>query len=172
MAMAVDYDELMEKTNTIEQKEIQAVRSEQKIVADFRAKTEDKFDTKALDGMDPSVIEEAIRERVLQIAEDYGLDVTVEDVIVSGSRCRGLENADSDLDVVVSYSGSEREDDFFNVLHDELMRFGTVELDINPINTEETGTLAQYLPGVEKYLTEKATQIEQNKAIEAADFVL
>ena len=169
MPVAVDYDELMEKTDTIGQEEIQAVRSEQEIVADFRAKTEEKFDAKALDGMGPAVIEEAVRERVLQIAEDYGLDVTVEDVIVSGSRCRGLENADSDLDVVVSYSGGEREDDFFNVLHDERMLFGTVELDINPINTEETGTLAQYLPGVEKYLTEKAAQIEQSKAIEAAE---
>ena len=165
MPVAVDYDDLMEKTDAIGQEEIQAVRSEQEIVADFRAKTEEKFDAKALDGMGPSVIEEAVRERVLQIAEDYGLDVTVEDVIVSGSRCRGLENADSDLDVVVSYSGSEREDDFFNVLHDERMFFGTVELDINPINTEETGTLAQYLLGVEKYLTEKAAQIEQDKTI-------
>ena len=169
MPVAVDYDDLMEKADAISQEEIQAVRSEQEIVSDFRAKTEEKFDTKALDGMGPFVIEEAVRERVLQIVEDYGLDVTVEDVIVSGSRCRGLENTDSDLDVVVSYSGSEREDDFFNVLHDERMLFGKVELDINPINTEETGTLAQYLPGVEKYLTEKAAQIEQSKAIEAAE---
>ena len=169
MPVAVDFDDLMEKTDAIGQEEIRAVRSEQEIVSDFRAKTEEKFDTKALDGMGPSVIEEAVRERVLQIAEDYGLDVTIEDVIVSGSRCRGLENTDSDLDVVVAYSGNEREDDFFNVLHDERMLFGKVELDINPINTEETGTLAQYLPGVEKYLTEKAAQIEQSKTIGAAE---
>ena len=74
--------------------------------------------------------------------------------------------------MVVSYSGSEREDDFFNVLHDERMLFGTVELDINPINTEETGTLAQYLPGVEKYLTEKAAQIEQGKAMAPAHVIV
>ena len=76
------------------------------------------FDPKPLDGMTPATIEEAVREKVIQIAEDYGLDVTIEDVIVSGSRCRGLENAESDLDVVVSYSGSEREDDLFNTLKD------------------------------------------------------
>lgn len=102
---------------------------------------------------------------MIQIAEDYGLDVTVEDVIVSGSRCRGLENAESDLDVVVSYSGSERENDLFNTLKDEHMYFGKVELDINPINTAETGPLAQYLPGVEKYLEEKAEKMEQNKIV-------
>ena len=166
VAEAVDYDDLMEKVDAVGQEEIQAVKSAQEIVAEFRAKTEEKFDTKALDGMSPATIEDAVRERALQIAEDYGLDVTIEDVIVSGSRCRGLENPDSDLDVVVSYSGKELEDDFFNVLHDERMLFGKVELDINPISTEQTGTLAEYLPGVEKYLTDKAAQIEQSKTIE------
>lgn len=165
VAEAVDYDELMEKVDAVGQEEIQAVKSAQEIVAEFRAKTEEKFDTKALDDMSPATNEDAVRERVLQIAEDYGLDVTIEDVIVSGSRCRGLENPDSDLDVVVSYSGKEREDDFFNVLHDERMLFGKIELDINPISTEQTGTLAEYLPGVEKYLTDKAAQIEQSKTI-------
>ena len=162
---AVDYDDLMEKADEKGQEEIRAVKSEHEIVADFRAKTEELFDPKPLDGMTPATIEEAVREKVIQIAEDYGLDVTVEDVIVSGSRCRGLENAESDLDVVVSYSGSEREDDLFNTLKDEHMYFGKVELDINPINTAETGPLAQYLLGVEKFLEEKADKMEQDKIV-------
>ena len=162
---AVDYDDLMEKADEKGQEEIRVVKSDQEIVADFRAKTEELFDPKPLDGMTPATIEEAVREKVIQIAEDYGLDVTVEDVIVSGSRCRGLENAESDLDVVVSYSGSEREDDLFNTLKDEHMYFGKVELDINPINVTETGTLAQYLPGVEKHLEEKAEKMEQDKIV-------
>ena len=162
---AVDYDDLMEKVDEKGQEEIRVVKSDQEIVADFRAKTEKLFDPKPLDGMTPATIEEAVREKVIQIAEDYGLDVTVEDVIVSGSRCRGLENAESDLDVVVSYSGSEREDDLFNTLKDEHMYFGKVELDINPINAAETGTLAQYLPGVEKHLEEKAEKMEQDKIV-------
>ena len=163
--VAVDFDDLMEKADERGQEEIRAVKSDQEVVADFRAKTEELFDPKPLDGMTPATIEEAVREKVIQIAEDYGLDVTVEDVIVSGSRCRGLENAESDLDVVVSYSGSEREDDLFNTLKDEHMYFGKVELDINPINTAETGSLAQYLPGVEKYLEEKAEKMEKDKIV-------
>ena len=166
MPEEIDYDDLMEKADEKGQEEIRAVKNDQEIVADFRAKTEELFDPKPLDGMTPATIEEAVREKVIQIAEDYGLDVTVEDVIVSGSRCRGLENAESDLDVVVSYSGSEREDDLFNTLKDENMYFGKVELDINPINTAETGTLAQYLPGVEKYLEEKAEKIELDKIVD------
>ena len=165
MPEKVDYDDLMEKADERGQEEIRAVKSDQEVVADFRAKTEELFDPKPLDGMTPATIEEAVREKVIQIAEDYGLDVTVEDVIVSGSRCRGLENAESDLDVVVSYSGSERENDLFNTLKDEHMYFGKVELDINPINTAETGPLAQYLPGVEKHLEEKAEKMEQDKIV-------
>ena len=165
MPESVDFDDLMEKADVRGQEEIRAVKSDQEIVADFRAKTEEMFDPKPLDGMTPATIEEAVREKAIQIAEDYGLDVTVEDVIVSGSRCRGLENAESDLDVVVSYSGSEREDDLFNTLKDEHMYFGKVELDINPINAAETGTLAQYLPGVEKHLEEKSEKMEQDKIV-------
>ena len=165
MPVPVDFDDLQEHTTEIGEKEINAVRSNE-IVAEFRAKTEELFDPKPLDGMTPAMIEEAVRERVLDVAKTFEMNVTIGDVIVSGSRCRGLENNDSDLDVVVSYSGDEREDTFFNALHDEMVLFGTVELDINPINTEQTGTLGEYLPGVEKYLAEKAAQIEQEKSTE------
>ena len=165
MPVPVDFDDLQEHTTEIGEKEINAVRSNE-IVAEFRAKTEELFDPKPLDGMTPAMIEEAVRERVLDVAKTFEMNVTIGDVIVSGSRCRGLENNDSDLDVVVSYSGDEREDTFFNALHDEMVLFGTVELDINPINTEQTGTLGEYLPGVEKYLAEKAAQIEQEKSAE------
>ena len=166
MPVEVDYDDLMEKVEEKGQAEIQVAQTEQAIVSEFRAKTEQYFDSVPLDRMTPAMIEEAVREKVLDIARTFDMDVTIEDVIVSGSRCRGLENKDSDLDVVVSYSGSEREDSFFNTLHSDRFLFGTVELDINPINTEQTGTLAEYLPGVEKYLSEKATQMEQEKAAE------
>ena len=86
-------------------------------------------------------------------------------VIDSLERIYGETDAESDLDVVVSYSGSEREDDLFNTLNDEHMYFGKVELDINPINAAETGTLAQYLPGVEKHLEEKSEKIELDKIV-------
>lgn len=36
----------------------------------------------------------------------------MENVIISGSRCRGIEKNGSDLDVVVDYKGTIREDDF------------------------------------------------------------
>ena len=166
MPVSVDYAELMEKTEEAGLKEIDVVKSAQEVVEDFRSKTEQMFHTEDVDGMRPSDIEEAVRNQVQQVIEDYGLDARIDDVIVSGSRCRGIENKDSDLDVVVSFVGTEREDDFFNLLHDEKMYFGSVELDINPISTEQTGTLAEYLSGVEAYLSEKAAVHTQEKVIQ------
>ena len=84
-----------------------------------------------------------------------------------GSRCRGLEGKNSDLDVVVQLSGNEREDDLFNLLHEDKFRIGGVLVDINPITEYKTGTLEEYLPGVEKYLEEKAMQMGKKLSVTA-----
>lgn len=162
VAERVDFEELLEKTEEVGYTEILAAKSAQEIVDHFRADTERLFRPEKTDGMRASDIEDAVREQAQQMIDAYGLDARIEDVIVSGSRCRGLENGNSDLDVVVSYSGSEREEDFFNILHDEKLFLGGLELDVNPISTEQTGTLAEYLPGVEKYLSEKGIAIDKS----------
>ena len=58
------------------------------------------------------------------------------------------------MDVVVQLFGNEREDDLFNLLHEDKFRIGGVLVDINPITEYKIGTLEEYLPGVEKYLEE------------------
>ena len=59
------------------------------------------------------------------------------------SRCRGLEGSHSDLDVVVELSGNEREDDLFDLLHEDDFSIGGVKVDINPITKNKTGTLEE-----------------------------
>ena len=86
-------------------------------------------------------------------------DATVRGVVISGSRCRGLEGKSSDLDVVVELSGDKREDDLFNLLHEDSFKIGGVPVDINPITKYKTGTLEEYLPSAEKYLEEKSRRI-------------
>ena len=57
-------------------------------------------------------------------------------VVVSGSRCRGLENDNSDIDVVVEIKGSElKEDALFNIFHEEGMEIDGITVDINPVRT-------------------------------------
>ena len=65
------------------------------------------------------------------------------DVVVAGSRCRGIEQENSDLDVVVEYTGSTREDDLFNMLHEDSIYIAGIQVDINPI-TEGTAGKGQY----------------------------
>lgn len=147
-----------EENTAMKQNEINTIEVDKKIVKEFRTKTDRLFDREPLYGMSPTCIEKIVREMVLDIVKNFELDVTLEDVIVSGSRCRGLEKAESDIDIVVSYSGSEREDTFFNLINEERMTIEGLEIDINPINTEYTGNLSDYLLGVEKYFSEKASK--------------
>lgn len=91
------------------------------------------------------------------------LDAQVENVIISGSRCRGIEKNGSDLDVVVDYKGTIREDDFFNILHEDGFTIAGIVVDINPITEDKTGLLAEYLESAEQFLKEKVTERKQEK---------
>ena len=60
--------------------------------------------------------------------------------------------------MVVSYTGNIREDDFFNVLHEDEMKIGGLPVDINPISTEITGSLEAYMEQAEQYLDNKEVE--------------
>lgn len=113
---------------------------------------------KALGGMSRAEIEETVLCYAQAQLEDMGLadEVKLNAARVYGSRTReGLYNDSSDVDVVLSYTGNIREDDFFSALHEEGMEMAGLPLDINPISTEKTGTLQEYLEQAEKYLDGK-----------------
>ena len=127
------------------------------IVQDFREKTAEVF--KPIDGFSSADIENIIRDYVESVFSDNEIEATVSRVVVSGSRSRGLESPDSDIDVVVEIDSELREDTLFNILHETERKIGGFTVDINPIRKEETGTLEAYLPNVEKYLSEKAKNV-------------
>lgn len=105
-------------------------------------------------------ITQNIKSNILNILEENGLDKSefnFEDVRIYGSYSTGSNKETSDLDVIVQYSGSMREDDAFNMLNDEKLTIEdvngrTVEIDINPINVEQSGTVDEnlkYFEGLE-----------------------
>lgn len=151
----VDYEELMEKADAVEQAEIEANH----VVSDFKAKTNEIFND--IEGQSPEDVEQTVYAHIMAKLEEYDISMEIVDVVVSGSRCRGLEKEGSDLDVVVEYKGRENEDDLFNAFNEDGLMIGGVKVDINPIKESKTGTLATYLPGVESYLTEKQKAMEQ-----------
>ncbi|RGI13339.1 YodL domain-containing protein [Roseburia sp. TF10-5] len=164
----VDFEELSEKAEEVEQADLEVKQAEFKenhpdVIADFRAKTEELFHS--LDGQSADDIEKTVYAYVQSQIDEYGLDAQIVDVVVSGSRCRGIEQENSDLDVVVEYTGSTREDDFFNMLHEDSIYIAGIQVDINPITEGRTGTLETYLPEVETYLQEKAQQEQINNQL-------
>ena len=165
----VNYEELMEKTEAVEHEQLsERIRAEvpeaDSVVADFKAKTEELFN--GINGQTQDDIEQTVWAYLQSKIDEYGIDVELVDVVVSGSRCRGLEKAGSDLDVVVEYKGREHEDDLFNAFNEDGLMIGGVKVDINPITEGKTGTLATYLPGVESYLAEKQA-MQKALAVEA-----
>ena len=167
-AEIVDFEELSEKAEEVEQTDLEAKQAEFRennpdVVADFRARTEELFHS--LDGQSAEDIEKTVYAYVQSQIDEYGLDAEIVDVVVSGSRCRGIEKENSDLDVVVEYTGSTREDDLFNMLHEDSIYIAGIQVDINPITEGRTGTLETYLPEVETYLQEKAQQEQTNNQL-------
>ncbi len=161
----ISYDELAEKVEKVEQQDISAKISKQvednRIVDDFKAKTREHFHN--INGETPDDIENTVHAYVKSKIEEYDARASIVGMAVVGSRCRGLEQEKSDLDVVVEFAGNEREDDLFNLLHENGLMIGGVMVDINPITEAKTGTLATYLPIVEQYLTEKQAKQEQQR---------
>ena len=102
--------------------------------------------------MNPAEIEETVKCHVQAQLDESGIDAVIVDAAVAGSRCRGLEQEGSDLDVVVELSTNEREDALFDMLNESGLHIGGVKVDINPITAQRTGSLETYLPQVEDYL--------------------
>ena len=131
------------------------------VISDSRKKTTEQFHP--VDGMSAVEIEEMVSYYVQAKIIENDLDAQVENVIISGSRCRGIEKNGSDLDVVVDYKGTIREDDFFNILHEDGFTIAGIVVDINPITEDKTGLLAEYLESTEQYLIEKARERKLEK---------
>lgn len=164
----LDFDEVV--MNEEESNRIGSAVYQSRTVMEFKAKTEQCF--QPIEVMSATEIEELVEEYVTAKFADYDFDAEIRGVVISGSRCRGLEGKHSDLDVVVEYIGNEREDDMFNLLHEDKFSIGDVKVDINPITECRTGTLEEYLPCVEKYLEEKRQKVSVREKLKEKKSVI
>lgn len=170
----IDYDGLIEKAEQAAKEHLEErIRTEvpeaveSKVIADFKARTEELFNP--VNGQTQEDIEMSVYAYLQSKIDEYEINIELVDVAVSGSRCRGLEEAASDLDVVVEYRGRESEDDLFNAFNEDGFTIGGVKVDINPITEGKTGTLGEYLPGVEAYLEEKRAALQEKAAEQAQE---
>ena len=142
----VDYDTFKERTE-----QINAVQ--QNVVEQFKQKTLEYF--QPIGDIMVADIEATAYAYVQSVLDDMELGAKVVDVAVSGSRSRGMEDEKSDIDIVVEYAGNIKEDVLFNALHEDGLKLGGIDVDINPITEAQTGTMKTYLPQVEQYFIEK-----------------
>lgn len=90
-------------------------------------------------------IQADILEKLI-VGTDMAEDIKVINGLeIHGSRGRGTARPDSDLDVVMEYEGEAKEDAIFNILNEDPMYFDGIKIDVNPIRSEQTGTLEEYM---------------------------
>ena len=154
----MEYDELLEKVEKVEAEILQEARSQRKRVPVISDHTETEA---GLNGTSRSEIEETVWAIAQAEIIENDLDARIQAVRVYGSRTRdGLYKEDSDVDVVIAYEGTVREDDLFSVLNEARYKVGNMKVDMNPIRPDKTGTLEDFLEKSERYLDEKTEQMK------------
>lgn len=94
-----------------------------------------------------------IKEDIQNILEENNVDESefkIEDVRIYGSYSTETNKQNSDIDFLVQYSGSMKEDSAFNLFaYSDLFLTDKngekVKVDINPINSAESGTIDEHL---------------------------
>lgn len=136
-----------------------------------------------LEGYSREEIKGIVTDHINDVMRDYDIDAEIIGMDIHGSRNRHDARPDSDLDVVVEYSGDIREDDMFNALNGEedALSIEGIKVDINPIRKEETGDIQDYMKQSEEYDKEKlehakqkdpsaASEIKNNKSEKIEDY--
>ena len=155
----MNYKELQENVETVYDQDFQKAEKEKKMLLTSNITEPEP----AFNGQSRAEIEETVLCYAQAQIDKMGLAEEVEllGARVYGSRTReGLYHEGSDIDVVISYHGNLKEDVFFDMLHEEKFKIEGILVDINPISTEKTGTLEEYLKNAEKYLDEKQSSLE------------
>lgn len=120
-----------------------------------------------LEGYSREEIKGIVTDHINDVMRDYDIDAEIIGMDIHGSRNRHDARPDSDLDVVVEYSGDIREDDMFNALNGEedALSIEGIKVDINPIRKEESGDLQDYMKQSEEYDREKSSADNQGNPV-------
>ena len=100
-------------------------------------------------------IKDIVGREVEQILSDADIDAEIVGMEIHGSRNRGDARPDSDLDIVLEYKGDVKEYAMFNAINETPIEIEGIEVDVNPIRAEETGTLSDYMKKSRSYDEEK-----------------
>lgn len=88
----------------------------------FKERTDARF--QKIDDYDAHQIEQMVKEFVVEQLYKYEIDYDLIGIAITGSRSRGLERPDSDLDVVIEFNTDTKEYVLFDILHEEPFSIG------------------------------------------------
>lgn len=120
---------------------------------------ENKSNIQGLEYYSEDEIKEMVLDQVHERLRDAGIDdseFNVKAVAIYGSRRRGTARKRSDLDVVIEYTGSMREDDAFDIINDKNYEYGniaidSIKVDVNPIRSDKSGSIEDFLKRADEY---------------------
>lgn len=144
-------------------------------VGSDKENTSDRKEIAGLPGYTEQEVIDIVRNYISEIFqyEDPSVFKFV-DAKVIGSRVNGDFADDSDLDILVEYSGSIREDDAFSALNslDGSLDIDGIRVDINPIKAEKSGTIDEWLESHKDYVKsrDKVAEPKQAQALNLQDF--
>lgn len=133
-----------------------------------------KEDTKNYNNMELDEIKENVMAFVQnQISELQEYDpvnnIQIVGIEIYGSRTRGVHKKNSDIDILIEYTGNMKEYVLFNILHENEWSINGMPVDINPIREEESGTLENYLESANLFLDKRIMMKNYNEMEKTMD---
>lgn len=111
-------------------------------------------------------------KRICMQAMAYAQEVLSEaglgDVIITGAKVYVspfAEHDKPDYDVLLEYEGDIREDDFFNLLHEQACVVEGKPVDFNPITPAKSGTIKEYLAALEQQAAQESTPAKEDEIL-------
>lgn len=100
-----------------------------------------------------------------EVLFDAGLE---DDITITGAKVYVSPFVDSDkpdYDVLLEYEGDIREDDFFNLLHEQTCVVDGKPVDFNPITPAKSGNIKEYLAALEQQAEQETTPAKENEIL-------
>ena len=138
----------------------------EKVSSDLTQGKEQASPVQGLEGYSHKDIEDIVESYVQDILDESDIDATIEEVTVIGSRSRNEAKADSDLDILLEYSGEDYpEDAMYNLLHDDEnpLEIEGLKVDINPINPHYSLSTEEWLARDARWREEDKKKVTNNK---------
>lgn len=143
--------------------------SHEDVIEKYKAKTMEVFHE--LDGENAESIEKMVKAKAESIFETMNLDCQVLDVVLVGSRSRGIEQEDSDVEVVVAVNGDVPAEEVDGLLNGENIRVDGHTVFMHSIVNDVPMKLEDFLMRQEAELSNQKMEIVEttNKAEQKED---